>query len=187
MRSTKYFGLAAIIALCGCGDEFRNLTASLGGNAGQRGDVLVVFINNTDYQPVFTYGTYDQTDADYVPDASQFNIVDATIEPGEPTEVGSLECGRVFSIGGPRLLDLIGRNLTAVEPDPAAMIQGVAFYEGDATEPAEADLVGTAPAFEALLGVDFACESLLIIRFEPGVAPDEFRIDFELIPSQSTR
>jgi hypothetical protein len=171
----------------GCGEEFRNFTASLGGNAGQRGDVLVVFINNTDYQPVFTYGTYDQTNADYQPDASQFNIVDATIEPGEPTEVGALECARVFSIGGPRLLDLIERNLEGVDPDPAAMIEGVAFYDEDADEPAEADLVGTAPPFEALLGVDFPCEALLIIRFEPGDASGQFRIDFELIPSSSTR
>ena len=115
------------------------------------------------------------------------NIVDATIEPGEPTEVGALDCARVFSIGGPRLLDLIERNLTNVEPDPSAMIEGVAFYEADVDEPTEADLVGSAPAFEALLGVDFPCESLLIILFEPGDAPDQFRIDFELIPSESTR
>jgi hypothetical protein len=187
MRTIKLIGVAGIVAICGCGDVFRNLTASLGGNVGQRGDLLVLFINNTDFQPVFTHGTYDQTDADFEPDASQFNIVDATIEPGESTEIGSLECGRIFSIGSPRLLDLIEQNLADVEADPAALIEGVAFYDEDATEPNEVDLVGTAPAFEALLGVDFPCESLLIIRFEPGDAADKFRVDFELIASESTR
>ena len=186
-RASFLLGLLAVAFPCGCGDTFRNLTASLGGNAGQRGDVLIVFINNTAYQPVFTYGTYDQTDPDFVPDASQFNITDATVEPGQPTDVGALNCGRVFGIGSPRLLDLIERNPPAVEPDPAALVEGVAFYEADATEPSESALVGTAPAFEALLGVDFPCGSLLIIKFEPGDAPGQFRIDFELIVSKSSR
>jgi hypothetical protein len=47
---------------------------------------------------------------------------------------------------------------------------------------------GVAPSFEALLGEDFPCNSLLIIFLEPNDAgPDAFRIDFQLIPSSTTR
>ncbi|MHC4697295.1 MAG: hypothetical protein ACYTFA_11180 [Planctomycetota bacterium] len=55
-----------------------------------------------------------------------------------------------------------------------------------ATEPASQ---GIALPFEALLGVDFACNGLLIIRFEIDDVSDEtpFRIDFEVIPSESNR
>ncbi len=55
-----------------------------------------------------------------------------------------------------------------------------------ATEPASQ---GFALPFEALLGVDFACNGLLIIRFEIDDVSDEtpFRVDFEVIPSESNR
>ena len=48
--------------------------------------------------------------------------------------------------------------------------------------------MGFAPPFEALLGVDFPCSALLIIYFEINDAgPEPFRIDFQLIPSESDR
>ncbi|MFQ5590430.1 MAG: hypothetical protein ACE5HE_04625 [Phycisphaerae bacterium] len=55
--------------------------------------------------------------------------------------------------------------------------------------PTEPVSMGAAPPFEALLGVDFPCNALLIIRFEidDGDSGAPFRVDFELIPSGSDR
>ncbi len=68
-------------------------------------------------------------------------------------------------------------DLDDADPDPE---------DEDAAEPTGQ---GFAPPFEALLGVDFPCNALLIIRFEiDQPAPDaSFRVDFELIPSESDR
>lgn len=176
------------LLLGGCGETFTNLTASLGGSrAGSRGDVRLVFINNTPYRPAFTFGTFDQSDPDFRPDASQF-VIDGDegqfIEPNSSTEVGTFQCARIFSVGSPRLLDLIEANLD-VEIDEAAFVDGVDFYEGAPENPV---LVGSADPFEALLGIDFPCEALLIVYFEENASgTPPFRIDFELIPSSSTR
>ena len=106
-----------------------------------------------------------------------------------------LDCARVFAIGSPQLLELINRNSDDAQLVEEAVVAGVEFFSfGGDEEPNEAEptLEGSAPPFEALLGVDFPCEALLIIRFEPGSPDGEggssaFRIDFELIPSESTR
>lgn len=188
-NSFAVLALSAATALAaGCGDTFINLTSSLGGSrAGSRGDVRVVFINNTSFRPVFTFGTFDQTDPDYRPDVAQFVLdgeEEEVLAPNSSTEVGALDCARIFSIGSPRLLALIERNLD-VELDENAFVEGIAFYQADGAVESRA---GDAEPFEALLGIDFPCESLLIIRLEesPTGAP-RFHVDFELIPSTSTR
>lgn len=183
--------------LAGCGVGLSDLFASLGGGrAGTHGTVRVVLINNTPHRAVFTYGTYDHLDQFSEPDFGQFGLNPdgvRTLNGDESTEVAPMRCARTFSIGGPRLLDMIERNLRDVAPDEDAFVEGVRFYELDAgderAEPQEPIMVAAAPAFEARLGVDFACESLLIIRFEfDDLSPEhEFRVDFELIPSESTR
>ena len=59
--------------------------------------------------------------------------------------------------------------------------------DGSAAAPAPVSQ-GKAPPFEALLGVDFPCNALLIVRFEiDDLGPSPFRVDFELIPSELTR
>ena len=191
----------ALLGLAGCGELFLNRTASLGGGtAGARGTVRVLFINNTPYRAVFTYGSYDQTDEFHQPDFAQYRRHDSTqnlngdsqssLSPGEP---GSLiTCARVFSIGGPDLLRLIGENRPDATIREDAMVEGVEFFQiggEDGTDPeAEPVSMGFAPPFEALLGVDFPCGALLIVRFEfDDLGPDPFRVDFELIPSESDR
>jgi len=178
-------------AWSGCTGDLANLTASLGGDTpGQRGQVQVLFINNTAYRAVFTFGTYDQTDPGSVPDARQFgNDPDELLLEGDSSSgIGSLDCDRVCSIGGSRMLALLAANGDASTLDPQALVDGVEFFE----VPEDADAApisrGFAPPFEALLGVDFPCHSLLIIHFEINDAgPDPFRVAFELISSGSPR
>jgi hypothetical protein len=181
-----------IIALfCGCTADFRNLIASLGGDsAGERGTLRVLFINNTDARAVFTFGTFDQTDRLSVPSFLQFGLDDSddVLDGDSESEILELPCGRVFAIGSPRLLQFIEANAADEEPLAVALVEGIDFYDthtDDSTEPLQ---LGSAQPFEALLGVDFPCNALLIIYLEPTDAGDSaFRIDFQLIPSESTR
>ena len=188
--------LSAIFA-DGCAIPPANLTASFGGStAGSRGSVRVLFINNTPQRAVFTYGTYDQTDQFSQPDFRQFglNSTDSNLDGDSESSIDPINgqspliCARVFSIGSPDLLGLIDENLSGATVVDNALLNGVAFFDVGDDGNAEAGGVGFAPPFEALLDVDFPCAALLIIRFEVNdVGPDPFRIDFELIPSDSTR
>jgi hypothetical protein len=186
---------ALLVSASGCGAAWLNLTASLGGDvAGQRGSVRVLFINNTPHRAVFTFGTFDQTDQDSRPVFGQFgpNDFDTTLDGNDESEILSLDCGRVFGIGSPGLLAFIADHLGDATVIEEALIDGIAFYSVAPEEEPDADdeavMVGAAPAFEALLGIDFPCNSLLIVRLEfDDPATDRFRVDFELIPSESTR
>lgn len=184
------FLFAALPAIAGCGEVFINLTASLGGDtAGQRGAVRILFINNTPARPVFTFGTYDPLDQFSEPDFDQFGLDDSSriLDGMDTSEVLSMECARVFGIGAPQLLTLIRENLPDVTPDEAALVEGVKFHEIGPDGQAGQEL-GAAPAFEARLGVDFPCGALLIFRLESDdLGPDPYRVDFELISTESTR
>lgn len=187
----------SVLAMCtGCAIPLANLSASLGGGtAGGRGTVRVLFINNTPFRAVFTYGTFDQTDQFSQPDFRQFGPSDAepvldgdresSLDPADGAS--PLTCGRVFSIGGSELLRLIDANLPTATTIDDALVEGVVFLDTSADGEA-ATSAGFAPPFEALLGMDFPCESLLIVRLEhDDVGPDPFRVDFEVIPADSTR
>ena len=201
MKTTRNLTTAVLLTLVvpgitGCGEAFVNLTASLGGDtAGERGTIRVLFINNTPHHAVFTFGSYDQTDQFSQPGFEQFGLSEfgATLEGDSSSEIISIECARVFSIGGPDLLTLIEQNLSEAALDEDASVEGVEFFSipsDDAEGDDSGDPIseGSAPPFEALLGVDFPCSALLIIRFEfDDLGPDPFRVDFELIPSESTR
>lgn len=172
--------------------DFSNLTAPFGGNvAGGRGQVQIVFINNTPHRAVFTFATYDQTDQSSEPDFRQFgHDEDGLILEGDGTSpIGSLDCARVFSIGGPRMLALIAENLPDAPLADEASIEGVEFFSVPDEDSGAAPVSqGKSPPFEALLGVDFPCNALLIVRLEiDDLGPAPFRVDFEMIPSRSTR
>jgi len=177
----------------GCTDLFQNQTGSLGGDtAGDRGTVQVLFINNTPYRAVFTFGNYDQLDQDSGPDFDQFGLRESDPNLDGDMESGFVElaCGRVFSVGGPQLIALIEDQLDDdSEIVEEALIEGVEFFalpdEGSDDDPVSQ---GFAQPLEALISVDFPCGALLIVYFEIADAgPDPFRIDFELVPSESTR
>jgi len=183
--------VALLLLSSGCtADTFLNQTASRGGElAGGSGNIDVIFINNTPHRAVFTYGTYNNTDQFAVPAARQFvgDAGGATLEGDTFAEAVVLPCDRVFSIGDSELLRLIQENMdeaTLETLDPDVLVEGMAFssaalgeeHAGLATE-------GFAPAVRALLGVDFPCGSVVIIRLEiADVGPAPFRADFEIIP-----
>ena len=184
--------LAGLAGTTGCIDLFANQTTSLGGStAGDRGQIQVATINNTPYLAVFTFGTYDQLDRFSEPDFWQFsfnNDADETrLEPNDNSGIIVRDCGRVFSVGGPEMLELIEVNLPGTTVQDGAFVEGVDFYSLD--EDGEPDeLIGSAPPLEAWLGVDFPCNALLILHLEiDDFGPEPFRVDFELIPSESTR
>ena len=178
------------LLLAGCSAEtFLNQTASRGWDtAGSTSIVRVIFINNTPYRAIFTYGTYNNTDPTDVPFVDQFvgHAGGTTLEANATADVVSLSCDRVFSIGDTGLLRLIDENLEVEDTnlDEEALIQGVAFSRAElGQENAGVATEGFAPEVRALLGVDFPCGSILVIRFEVadvGEAP--FRADFEVIP-----
>lgn len=183
-----------LIVPTGCVSDFVNRTASLGGDvAGSRGRIQIVFINNTPHRVVFTFGTYDQTDQSSEPDFRQIghDPNGPVLEGDSSSAIGALECARVFSIGGPRLLAMIAENLPDAPVADEALIEGVEFFsvpDDDTVEASAPVSQGKSPPFEALLGEDFPCNSLLIVRFEiDDLGPEPFRIDFELIPSRSPR
>jgi hypothetical protein len=170
-------------------ETFLNQTASRGWDkAGSTSIVRVIFINNTPYRAVFTYGTYNNTDPSDVPYVGQFvgRAEGTTLEANTTAEVVTLACDRVFSIGDTGLLRLIGENLDIEDTDldEEALVQGVAFSRAElGQENAGVATEGFAAEVRALLGVDFPCGSILVIRFELadlGEAP--FRADFEVIP-----
>ena len=92
-----------IAAVGGCTELWRNQTASLGGDqAGDRGTIRAVFINNTPHRAVFTSGTYDQLDSGTRPDFVQFSADgDLTLDGDTSSDIGALDCARVFAIGSP--------------------------------------------------------------------------------------
>jgi hypothetical protein len=181
------------MVFCNCTAEtFLNQTASRGGDiAGASGNIEVIFINNTPHRAVFTYGTYNNTDQFAVPTTRQFvaQAGRATLEGDALADIETLPCDRAFSIGDSELLRLIRENLdeAVLETlDPQALVEGVAFSSaplGD--ENAAVATEGFSRPLRALLGVDFPCGAILVIRFEiADVGPAPFQTVFEIIPSR---
>jgi len=188
----EVLGLAAAILSGGCGDAFVNATASLGGAvAGARGSIDVIVINNTSHNAGFVLGTFDPNDPSFMPDATQFGLDDVglTLGPDARSDAISFQCARVLSAGGQRLRDLIESSFDPSTIEQVSFVEGVAFFDV-APDVANATPVflGSAPALEALLGLDFNCGSILLLRLEDDeLNPGVFRIDFEVIPSESGR
>lgn len=182
-----------LLASAGCDtDNLLNQTASFGGDiAGGRSQIHPVIINNTPYRAIFTMGVYDDLDQYSVPQVMQFgNDPDTlTMEGDTSTLGGGPSCSRVFAIGTPELLNVIRDNLDESELNADALIKGIYFSSAElGSEEGAQPTEGVAPPFEARLGVDFACNSSLVIRFEiDDVGPNPFRIDFEVIPATDDR
>jgi len=188
---TTLSALAMLVAFNGC-DSLVSLTTSLGGSdAGGRGRVLVLFMNNTPYRAVFTTGMFDPADETTVPMIAQF-VLDETdgpvLPPQSMSEIGSFTCARTLSLGSERLLELVDANAPEVEIDPVAGVAGIGFFEEGEDADVEPVSAGRIPSFDVRLGVDFPCGALLIFRFEINdVGEEPVRVDFQLIPSSSPR
>jgi hypothetical protein len=187
-RSACNITVACTLLTGGCFDGA--LFSSLGGNtAGGRGRVRLVIINNTPDQAVFTVGTYDPADQSSQPRFEQFGLSDSDrpLLGGQTSDITPLTCGRILSLGGPRMLELIEENLSNAVVIEEALVQGVRFFRRSGEDDAPV-LLGEARPLEARLGVDFPCNSIIVLRFELNdVGTESYRIDFEVIPGESTR
>ncbi|HUU82963.1 MAG TPA: hypothetical protein VM243_05600 [Phycisphaerae bacterium] len=168
-------------------DTFQNQTASRGGEqAGSSGTIWVAFINNTPYRAIFTYGTYNNTSQLAQPTAAQFVSLPGSesLEGDVVANTRTLPCNRVFSVGDAELLRLIDENLDDTTLAPEALEEGIKFSSAPIDDvDANAATEGFAPPVRALLGVDFPCGAIIIIRFEiADVGDAPFRADFEIIP-----
>jgi hypothetical protein len=184
-----------------CQDAWVNTIFPLGGNTpGGRGIMTVVFVNDTQFRAIFTFGTYDPQDQTSVPQFGQFavdpeqdeTVFNRGLDPDTVTPQGSfvVNCGRVFSLGGQELIDRINeqKDPTPVNQAPvveAALRAGVFFTSAPLDSP-DANAVENFdirldPA-PSLLGVDYACDSLLIYTFEPDPDnPGQVRVRLDVI------
>lgn len=162
-------------------------SSSFGGDqAGDRGEIQVLFINNTSGRAVFTFGTFDDRDSASGPDFDQFALAanGEILGPDSESEFFELTCGRVLGIGSPQLLANIAANRPDADVEDVALVNGIDFYDADADD----EPSGRAAAFEARLGQDFPCGALIVIYLETNDAgAEEFRVDFQMLPSSSSR
>lgn len=203
-----WIGLFGVVIAAGCSIEtLLNQTATFGaegaGNiagaplqSGLRGVIRVVIENNTPLRAIFSTGVFDNTDERTTPAFVQFSPDSQIIAPNaQPTLEGNTDsgvmtfpCARVFSVGSRSLINLIDENPgpVAATIDEAALLDGVGFSsEGIASSDASVPREGFARGFEALLGVDFNCGSLLHVNLEfADIGPDRFVVElFEVFPA----
>ena len=182
---------ALMVCLSGCSfDALLRNTASLGGDtAGDRGEISVVFINNTPYRAIFTAGTYDNLDQETTPDIVQVTSTSSALEGNSQSPPGQLTCARVMSVGGAGLVTRVRQNLAANQFDDELLFEGVRFSSA-ATDDEQADEAtqGTAPARVAYIGSEFECGALLIYRLEfDDAGPNPFTVELTVIPAESNR
>lgn len=191
-RSPAYAWTVALLfcALPSCGVS-PTLTAPLGGDtAGETGPLFLVLVNNTDAVPLGRIGTFDPVSEDGQLDYFSLGTEagSLTLDPGEAFGAAPIECGRVFSVGGQRLVRRAVERETASgdSEDEIDESIGLRFFAVDAEDGA-IPLAELRP-LEALLAEDFSCGSVVVLRFEFDDAGDDvYRISFELIPSASGR
>ena len=203
----RLLGGAAVLMGCGSCDieVLLNQTASFGGVAagapvasGGRGVIRVLFENNTPFRALFTYGSYDNTDERNTPLFLQFSpdsqltapTGSATLEGNSSSVIHLLPCARVFSVGSRGLVGRIQKTPGQVDPriDEAVLFDGVGFSDTPVVSDAAAEPnVGFAAGFEALLGVDFNCGSLVVVRLEfAEVGPLPFKTEMQVFPSEES-
>lgn len=175
-----------LVAAAGCGAG-GVLTAPLGGTtAGARGNVRVLFINNTPHEAVFTAGVFDPTDVESAPQVVQFAGEDGSpaLPAGGQSTMIELPCARAFAVGAAGFIEQIRTIGADAQLESAGLVEGVQFnVEGDAAD--ESDI---AQGRLYLLGPDFTCNAMLIVRLEFSERSDPaFTIDFSVIPSESQR
>jgi len=199
--------LCVLATLASCTPAaFFNNTVTLGGNVpGQRGGISVMFVNETPYRAIFTFGTYDpqnttqNTAVSFPIEFDQLFVdADATnrLDPHSSSEIFTFSCGRALSVGGQRLVDLIlendldeDANAIALRPLPdpvtgeARSRAGIAFSDRDLDADGASDPTGGwSEGVVTLQGAEYQCDSLLIYTFvQDGSQPGGIRIDLSVI------
>lgn len=198
----------ATFSTIGCDvDTFLNQTASFGPEgggsvagaplgSGLRSNISVNFENNTPFRAIFTTGAFDNTDERTTPVFFQFSPdtqiqapnTPATLEANSSTGLLVMPCARVMSVGSRSLINLIDANpgTFAAIIDQPALVDGVGFTDAGVTSPAAAiPNQGFAAGFEALLGVDFNCNSVINVRLEfADFGDNRFQVEIDVIPAR---
>jgi hypothetical protein len=183
-RMAKLAGLATCGLVLACTPTaLLNVSAPTSTFIGPVGQIVprplqVVFINNTGFRAIFTFGSYDQLNEETSPTGFGQLRLEANTTSTQQTQ----PCRKTFSVGGEELKRLIEvRDLDVT--DPRALVDGVNFSGAPLGDPLEAEPTeGTAQGLVARAGVDFDCESLLIFRLEQdAMAPGGFRIDLDVV------
>ncbi len=188
-------------------DTILNQTASFGTDgtfapagapltSGLRGTFRVFIENNTPFRAIFTYGSFDNTDERTTPAFFQFTPNSQIVAPGSSVTlegntnsgVVTFPCARVFSMGSRSLISLVQENpgtfATQIEQD--GLIDGIGFSD----IPPNADVAaqpnqGFAAGYEARLGADFNCGSLLVLSLEFNeTGANRFRVNATVFPSR---
>lgn len=169
--------LAAIVAVqMGClTSVFLNLTKE------RTGDITFVFVNNTPYTAIFSFGTYDAWD--HTP--GEATLEQLRLSPNSSSTATTVTCRRNAAVGTQafltRVVDVQGDETSGFDAD--AFSANVIFSAATSgSSAAGLPTAGTAEGQERLLGVDFSCGDQLVFKFfEDPDAPGGFRIDFEVI------
>ena len=194
-RCVKWTVRLSLVALAGaaaCGPHtiFGNATSLGGDTPGSRGSVRVTFINNTPYRAIFTYGVYDDQSTDFGPDFGQFmvnppstNALDGRLEGNSTSPVMTLQCARVFSIGGVELINRIKNQHLDSGTDADALVPGIGFSDKPVNDPeAGQATAGRADEVVTFQGTQFPCDSLLVYTFTPdSTKTGGVRVDLQVI------
>lgn len=200
----KWLALGGLALLVGCEDIWINTTFPLGGNnPGGRGAVEVVFVNETPYRAIFTFGTYDPQDQNSVPTFGQFAVdpkQDETafnrgLAADTVTARGSFfaNCGRVFSLGSEGLIAQI-RETKATTFNSAPLVEDAmragVYFTSKPLDDADANAVQSfdirMDPHVSLLGVDYSCNALLVytLAIDPNNA-GRVVVNLEVLEAQS--
>ncbi len=184
-------------AACSPTGIFGNNTTLGGTIAGGRGTVQVIFINNTPFRVIFTYGLYDPQDKDIGPVFGQFfasSTASLRLEGNSdsgvitqmtgPSGTVTSPCCRMFSIGGDELIDRIKAAHLDVGASAEALNPGIAFSDKPLDDPAAGQpTAGLAPPVLTNQGSQFPCDGLLIYTFTPDSTQSSgVRVDLQGIP-----
>lgn len=186
-RASKSIGLTALLVTlvatltAGCtGDLIANLTEERGD------DITAIFINNTAYRASFFVGSYDSL-VRLPPGPIEWEQL--RLEGMTSTEPIAFPCRSQLAIGTDELIQraLDTDVLDANEFDANVFSATVAFSSAPAGSPsASLPTIGTALGIEVQKGVDFGCADQLIFTFEEDdTAPGGFRVDYELLHTES--
>jgi hypothetical protein len=170
-----------VLLPAGCTESslYRNIIAPTSG-----GDVRFLFINDTDYRALFSFGTWN--DLNRAPGEVDFQQL--RLEAHSSSEEVTATCSHNAAVGTDKLVArVVATEADDVEGfDPEAFNSRVGFSsfpEGSEGE-GLAD-AGHANGVEVLLGVDYSCGDVLVFTFvEDDAADDGFRVDYAVLVSE---
>ncbi len=182
--------LAALVPLAASCTPFtfQALTAPLGSDnvIASRDNVRVSVFNRTPYRAIFTIGMFNFWSQESQPQFSQFaNGQDNSLVLEGNSMIGPqvLICERTLGVGTMEVIRQIRKFNRQENLNLPALDEGVGFSAAPVDDPlGVVPTEGTAEGINIFIGVDFPCESeLLLFLEEDASAPGGFRVAFEVV------